>query len=67
MTGVFVAFLVSGVSSDQMVWFWHSVDCIPAGVCEALFLFPCGTCFYHVPPGLSCIRGATGSLSLVND
>lgn len=50
-----------------MVGFWHSVDCIPAGVGEALFLFPDGVCCYHVQPGLSCILGATGSWSLVND
>lgn len=66
IAGLLLALLVSGVSSDDMVGFWHSVDCIPAGVGEALFLFPGGDYYYHVQPGLSCIVGATGTWSLVN-
>jgi len=61
-----ILLLASAVSDRDMVGFWHSVDCIPAGVGEALFLFPDGAYFYHVQPGLSCIMGATGSWSLVN-
>ncbi|MFO7627246.1 MAG: hypothetical protein R6V62_08315 [Candidatus Fermentibacteraceae bacterium] len=67
ITGFLIALLVSGVTGEDMVGFWHSIDCIPAGVGEALFLFPDGAYYYHVQSGLSCIMGATGSWSLVND
>jgi hypothetical protein len=67
MSGVFILLLLSGVTGEDMVGFWHSVDCIPAGVGEALFLFPDGAYYYHVQPGLSCVMGATGSWSIVNE
>ncbi len=67
MTGIFILLSLSGVTGEEMVGFWHSIECIPAGVGEALFLFPDGAYYYHVQPGLSCIMGATGSWSLVND
>lgn len=67
MTGLFVLLLSAGVSDEDMVGFWHSVDCIPAGVGEALFLFPDSSYYYHVQPGLSCIMGATGTWRLVNE
>ncbi len=70
--GVLILFLAlqspgSTVTPNDMVGFWHSVDCIPAGIGEALFLFADGRYYYHVPPGFSCILGATGTWRLTDD
>jgi len=55
------------VTEDDLTGFWHGTDCIPAGLCEALFLFPDGNYFYHVPYGLSTFLGSAGTWRLAEN
>ncbi len=55
---------LSAVTEDDLTGFWHGTDCIPAGLCEALFLFPDGNYFYYVPDGLSTFLGSAGTWRL---
>jgi hypothetical protein len=61
------ALLMSPATEGGLTGFWHGADCIPAGLCEALFLFPDGNYFYHVPGGLSTVLGSAGTWRLTDD
>lgn len=51
-------------TEGEMEGFWHSIDCIPAGLGESLFLFPGGGYFYLSPLEFSSLAGTGGSWSL---